>query len=461
MHSLARIGAILGVVALAACSKKATSSASTDAGAAAIVRSSTNLLSTGLGPARMLDGLAAPTSTRWSRVVVMDGHRAIGTGESPAEASAILTDDEGKSWRTLRGDKRDWVGWSVAADGSIVLATGTREHAKAVGAADRPIDTVELRFSAFDGASLGEPGPVLPLEGKLAAARVRANVVTPALFSKDLAAFVVDAGKGGAALAVYGTPPGGSPPAPLELPRGERAVPVPFGRPPMMLTVRGGALLGRAFTSSGEKVDVAKVIGPFGSAYAELASASPCDSDEYTFQHVGAGTARGTIVGASLIRTVAIPIPLPIPKDARVGCMRDRVAIETIDPKTKAPRVVTCDLAGACVASVNAPFRPWPEPHAQEIAVAPTTQGVIAVLTEHDAARWGIYVAQSIDGGKTFELARILAEGTGDRGKVEVAAVVDFGKRVLLLLAGDLDGTSRRAFYALATDDGGSTWGPP
>ncbi len=462
MHPSVRLAAALvGVFAAAACGKKDSASAKTDAGAAAIVGSTQNYLPTGLGSARQLDGLAAPTSTHWQRIFVLDERRAVLAGESPAEADALVTDDAGKSFRTLRGDKRDWVGWSVAADGAIVLATGTREHGKAKGPADRPIDAVDLRFSAFDGQSLGEPSGALPLEGKLATARVRAEVVTPAIFSKDLAAFAVDTGKGGAASSVYATPPGGSAPAPLALPKGERALPTPFGRPPVLVTVKGGALLARPWSPTGESFDAPKTVGPFGGAYAELAAATPCDSDEWTFQRVGAGAARGSVVGISAGRSVTVPVPLPIAKDARLGCTRDRVAVEAVDPKTRGLQIVTCDLGSACVTPVNSPFRPWAEPHDQEVLVAPTDKGVVAVLIERDAARWGVYVTQSIDGGKTFELARVLGEGVGDRGKLEVAALVDFGKRVLLLLVGDLAGTSRRGFYAMATDDGGTTWGPP
>lgn len=448
------------LVAATGCKKSEPASSKTDAGAAALVGATTPMISTGLGSARAIDGLAAPSSTRWQRLWVT-GRRAILAGESPAEADAILTDDEGKSFRSLRGDKRDWMGWSVGADGTLVLATGTREHVKAKTPGERPIDAVDVRFAPFDAALLGEPSAPLPLEGKLAPARARGESVTPAVFSKDLASFVVETGKAGAAMAVYTTPPGGSPPEPLALPKGERAAALPFGRPPTLLTAKGGALLARPWPATGERFEDPKPVGPFGGALAEIAAATPCDGDEWTFTRVGAGAARGHVVGVSAGRTVVIPIPQPIAKDARVGCAPGRVAVETVDPKTKGPQIVTCDLAGACVTPVNAPFRPWSEPHEQEVLVAPTDKGVVAVLEEHDAGRWGIYVTQSVDAGKTFELARVLGEGVGDRGKLEVAALVAFGKRVLLLLTGDVSGTSRRGFYAIATDDGGTTWGPP
>jgi hypothetical protein len=461
MHPLARFALAAGVLCSAGCKKSDAAITTTDAGAAALVGATTPTLGTGIGQARSIEGIAAPTSTRWQRAFVLEGKRAILGGESPAEADAILTDDEGRSFRTLRGDKRDWVAWNVAADGSVVYATGTREQAKVKGSADRPVDGAELRFAPFDASVLGEPATVLPLDGKLATARVRADALSPAIFSRELGAFTVDAGKAGGFLSIWAAPPGGSVPDRVALPKGERALPLAFGRPPALVTVKGGALLARAWSPTGDALDAPKPVGPFGGAYAELASAAPCDADEWTFQRVGAGGPRGTLVGISAQKTVAIAVPQPIAKDARVGCTRERVAVETIDPKTKGLQIVTCEVAGACTTPVNSPFRPWAEPHEQEVFVAPTDKGVVAVLSEHDGARWGIYATQSIDGGKTFELARVVGEGVGDRGKLEVAALVDFGKRVLLLFTGDVAGTSRRGFYAIVTDDGGTTWGPP
>jgi len=71
------------------------------------------------------------------------------------------------------------------------------------------------------------------------------------------------------------------------------------------------------------------------------------------------------------------------------------------------------------------------------------------------------YYAQSTDGGKFYERARVIGEGTGERGRVRFGALVTMGKRTLILVSADVTGTSRRGFYTIVSDDDGATWNPP
>jgi hypothetical protein len=74
--------------------------------------------------------------------------------------------------------------------------------------------------------------------------------------------------------------------------------------------------------------------------------------------------------------------------------------------------------------------------------------------------RWGVYLAQSND-STIFEQTRVVGEGTGDRGRLELGAFAPMGNRVLLILSSDITGTSRRSWYVTATDDGGANWNTP
>ena len=85
-----------------------------------------------------------------------------------------------------------------------------------------------------------------------------------------------------------------------------------------------------------------------------------------------------------------------------------------------------------------------PDTAAASGLVRSKTQGVVTVMRATVSDRWGLYVAQSLDGGKLYELPRVLGEGQGSRGRVDVHAVLSFGARVLLL--GMLSRGSQREF---------------
>ena len=88
-------------------------------------------------------------------------------------------------------------------------------------------------------------------------------------------------------------------------------------------------------------------------------------------------------------------------------------------------------------------------------------EGVVAVMRATAGARWGLYLGQSSDAGENFELPRKIGEGATDRGYFELGALIRFDERILMLLSADVTGTTRRGWYVLASDDGGTHWGPP
>jgi hypothetical protein len=109
----------------------------------------------------------------------------------------------------------------------------------------------------------------------------------------------------------------------------------------------------------------------------------------------------------------------------------------------------------------NAPFRIWPEQHKRTFVTAATEQGIVAVMSARAGNRWGVYLAQGPGDGAVYERQRIIGEGNGDRGRIELGALVSFGKRALLLLSADVTGTSRRGWFVMVSDDGGTNWAPP
>ena len=95
-----------------------------------------------------------------------------------------------------------------------------------------------------------------------------------------------------------------------------------------------------------------------------------------------------------------------------------------------------------------------------EIVSAYAEPATVSVHSSHTADRWGLYLAQSPN-SVIYERPRVVGEGTGDRGRVELGALVSFGKRLLLLLSADVTGTSRRGWFVMVSEDGGSNWNPP
>ena len=151
---------------------------------------------------------------------------------------------------------------------------------------------------------------------------------------------------------------------------------------------------------------------------------------QLAFQRVKQPPSKLLLLGVSAARTVSFPLPEATLKTTNVGCGSGRIVVQTANPKTKSVELSTCDLDGKCSAPLNDPFRDWPEPHEHEIQTVGLGNGVVGVLSEHVGARWGLYLAASGD-GITYERPRVIGEGTGDRGRVELGALIPFGKRVV------------------------------
>jgi hypothetical protein len=428
-------------------------------------------LTTSLGQARGLDEGVAPTSVKWTRVFVIDDRRVLLTGEAVTEAIGMLTEDAGKTWKSLRADRGgSWTSWAVSLDGSIVLGTGSRDGAPTPQSAQA--EGARLLFGTFDGDGLTVATPLFPtLKGPVKGLLQTVSAM-PALTGPASAVMVVDEGPRKASL-VYGGKPGAEAAPPLKLPAGEKIVPVPYGRPPQMLSIKGRDVMHRPFPVAGAPLDKPEKIPGLTAApalFAELAAAPRCEMAGWSFQRVLNGTKKPMVFGVSPSRIIQMNLPEAAVPGTGIGCGANHVTVEAVMPKTGAPAlwaeqpdvptILTCDLKGKCPATKNAPFRMWPGAHKREIATAPTSQGTLAVMYAYTGDRWGLYLAQAQD-GITWERQRPIGEGTGDRGRIELGALVSLGKRVLLLITADVTGTSRRGWFVMASDDGGTSWELP
>ncbi|WP_438033532.1 hypothetical protein [Sorangium sp. So ce204] len=427
---------------------------------------SSDELTTAIGQARGIDSALAPSSTRWRRAFVLDERRAVVTGEVENEAIALVTENAGRTWRSLRRVREGWSTWSVGGDGATVLTTGPRGPAlptETRGNRGTPsaLDPPSLFFAPFEATDLSAPSPVtLPALSR--GARPLVNAV-PAVLSAESAALLVEPKPRHATL-VYAGPAGAEPVPAVPLPTQEQALPVPYGRPPMLLSVRGRNLLVRPVPAPGKPLDAPKSIEGLAmtpAAIAALSATPACDFTGWSIQLVPQPPDKTAVVAVSAAQTAVLKLPAKAPPRASVGCAADRIMVEVMTPTTGERTLATCTLQGTCVIAEKPPFRPWLEPHERSVALAPTREGVTAVLTSRAAARWGLYIALSPEVGKIYDVPRVIGEATGERGRIELGTLLSFGNRLLMLLQADVTGTSRRGWYVAASDDGGLTWSPP
>jgi len=419
---------------------------------------SVDVVATTIGSGLGLPSELAPTSTTWDRVFVIDDKTAIVAGRALDKAIALRTTDGGRSWVSLRAKAHKWVSWSAGADGSVVLADGNREKGGRVAGALAPIESARLRFAPLEG-QLSEPAALFPAEDKLNKATVPGGIATPAVLSPELASLLVTEGR--MPVVAYGAPGGQQQPEALKPPRG-RYVSVPYGRPPQLLSVIGAAIAVRPWPRPGEPLAPgSRIPGAVAGAKAveQLNRGPGCETGPWSLQRLATGPNRASIVGVSADRSFAFPVPGGASE--QIGCGPEGIVVETLDKDKKHPQLVRCALDGKCATPKSLPFEIWPETHERTILTAATKQGVIATLCARTGARWGAYLAQSLDGGATFELPRIIGEGKSERGYFQVGALINLPGRVLILMSADVTGTTKRGWYVLASDDGGSNWGPP
>ena len=428
-------------------------------------QASVDRLNTGLGQARALDPEVAPTSTQWNRVVVIDDRRAAFFGEAPGAAIALTTEDAGKTWRSVRAEPGAWSAWSAGSDGTLVFSTGTRETPRGRLPPEQrpPINALRVQFAAADVPQLGGVTTVFPPEtGAPSRARVTADSAVGGVLSREAAAMIVEEAPRRTAL-FYAGPPGAVAAPPLRPPPGERVSPMPMGRPPHLVSILGRDILVRPIPPPGRPLSPAvKVAGIVATPVLplELSRAPACEAGPWSFQITTQPPAKRALLAVSPERSIAIPLPDTTLKATTVGCGAGPIVVQVQDPKSNASSLAVCDLDGACTMPVSPPFRSWPEAHEERIAAATTGQGVVAVLSAKAGERWGLYLTQSSD-GKIYELPRVVGEGSGERGRLQLDAIASFGRRAILLISAEVTGTSRRGFYVMASDDGGTTWNPP
>jgi hypothetical protein len=469
-RAVARVTTV-GLIALLAvgCGKKKEEEAPIPA-PPPVGQASKDELSTSLGQAKGLDEALAPTSVKWTRAFVLDEKRALLAGEVVNETIALFTDDAGINWRSFRAEKDAWSSWSVGLDGAVVLGVGSREGAPTPQSAR--VEGARIAFGTFDTPSLAVATPLFPTPKGPVQGLLQTVSAVPALLGMDAAALVAEDAPRKMVL-LYGGKPGAEAIAPLKLPSGEKIVPVPYGRPPVMLSIKGKDLFSRPFPAPGKPLDKPqKVAGVAATStlLGELSTPPLCETGAWSFQRVLAGAKKVQLLGVSPTKTVAFALPDSTTPTTAIGCGANRVVVETVQAKTgppalqaeqpDVPMLVTCDLAGKCTAPKNPPFRMWPGPQKREITMAATTGGTLGVMSVRAGDRWGLYLGQSPD-GITFERPRPIGEGTGDRGRIELGALLSFGKRALLLISADVTGTSRRGWFVLVSDDGGTSWNPP
>jgi hypothetical protein len=232
----------------------------------------------------------------------------------------------------------------------------------------------------------------------------------------------------------------------------------------MLLSIKGRDLLMRPVPAPEAPLDAPQKIPNVVATptlITELTGPSACDVEAWSYQRITQPPARSFLFGVSGTKTVSVALPATITKTTRIGCGNGKFVVEATDPKTNAPSLALCDLEGACVMPAKPPFRPWPEKHEDTITTTPTAQGAAAVMSSRAGDRWGLYFAHSLEGGSIYEVSRVIGEGMGDRGMMDLGALISFGKRTLILLSADVTGTSRRGWYVIVSDDGGLTWNAP
>jgi hypothetical protein len=304
---------------------------------------------------------------------------------------------------------------------------------------------------------------------------------------------------------VWGTRERLDPASIVRFPKDEQVIPVTYGHG-QILSVKGKQLMRRAPPKKGAPLAAPEVVGgllPTKELVAELSSKPECATFGVTVQRITLPAGKGVPAKPAIFVVSDAGVffaALPPTATGALGCTPTQVAVELRDPAVAEPSVAVCPFVAPAapappaatatpsagpvappkpapkplpgkvvVASVErtitcktppkAPFRMWADKHDDTFALAPTEEGVIALMSSSAGDRWGLYLAASYDKEKLiFEPSRAVGEGSGDRGRVELVAVIPFGKRTVVLFGADVAGTTRRGFYSIASDDGGNTW---
>jgi hypothetical protein len=229
-----------------------------------------------------------------------------------------------------------------------------------------------------------------------------------------------------------------------------------------MLTESRGTIAVQPWPKPGEKIQSGTAVPGLGrvtGAFDQLSSGPGCEFMGWSFSRIASSSSNAWIIGVSPKKSFAFKAPNG--EATTIGCGEDAVVVEVFDSKKEVPQLLRCTFDGKCSTPQSQPFDIWPEKHERSILSTATPQGLVAVMKARSGARWGTYLATSMDGGKTFDLPRVIGEGATDRGFFEIGALIGFKDRVLILLSADVTGTRRRGWYVLASDDGGQSWREP
>ncbi|MSP24933.1 MAG: hypothetical protein EXR75_07145 [Myxococcales bacterium] len=433
---------------------------------------SADFLATSIGNGMGLRVDLAATSTVWERIVVDDEQGAVLLGRDGTEAVALRTRDLGRTWTSMRVAAKEWSAWGLGTDGSLAFMTGAREkQPKAPPAAKfapprrAPVLDAELWTADPGDLALSGPRPFFPDQATLKDVRLPSGYGQPARVEGGGIALLLDLKAAPLIASAIGeAAPIGTP---IDKTLRERFVPVPYGRPAQLVSVAASAVRVRPWPRPADVLGPSSVIpgaNADANTWAQLAAGPQCEWGGWSVVRLAGPVPR--LVGIAGERALAMP--LPASDSDGLGCGPNAVVTEiaVVDPsdpqkKRRIPQLVRCGFDGKCSVPQSLPFVVWPEPHERSIKAVPTASGLVALMHARAGERWGLYLGQSTDGGATFELARAIGEGKSDRGHIDVGAVVRFQSRVLLLLSADVTGTSRRGWYVLASDNDGTSWGPP
>jgi len=441
---------------------------------------SVDQLTIGLGVAKGLDGKLAPPSMQVEHVYVFDDKRAIFAGGVPGgEAIALMTLDAGKTWTSYRTEQETWATWAFGnEEGTFGLALGPKEtlaeSQPSAGKTPPALPPFQFFFATLDALSFGTATnveqPPLPrkIDPKVPILRPRL-----ALLNKETASYIVESAPK-KFVARYAMAVGADVPAEVVLPKLETFIPNPIGRPARLLSIKGRGIISRKWPEPDKPVvpekdaeyinETLKDLKTTPTFVRELSLPPACFTQAIELYRITQPPTKQK-PGKDYLFVVKAdgysltPMPAAASPEVSIGCSNDKFVVEAADGDNVT--LLLCSLDGACTTPERPVFKPWLEKHVRQIVARPTATGVAAVMSAQGGEKWGVYYAQSTDGGKFYERARVIGEGVGERGRVRFGALVALGKRTLLLVSADVTGTSRRGFYVIVSDDDGATWNPP
>ncbi len=461
--------ALVAVLGVCACKKKVEEE---EAPAPPRNQATLDIVATEIGTGLALRASVAPTSVHWQRVVVLDAERAVLFGRENDEAWALRTSDRGRTWTSVNALAKPWAAWGVSSLGALTLTSGTSQRPKVTTVkgqadarpkADGPVNDGLVWYAGANDRQLNGPRALFPGEGGLAGLSLPTTTAAPALFDDTIALL---GEKNRTPTMIFAPIALNATLEPLPLEKAAFAS-APYGRPPKLLSVAKGSIELRDWPKLGAPPGVATPIPNYRSdstTLQQLSEGPSCEFGAFSFRLFP--SPQPWVVGVSGDRALAFKVPAP--NSTRLGCSEDALVLETevldsndVEKRRKVPQLIRCGLDGTCTQPKAPPFAMWKEKHERELWSVPTQRGLVAILRARSATRWGLYLGQSSDGGKTFELPRTIGEGLGTRRVLEFGALIRFPTRLVLLISADVGSTGRRGWYALASDDDGNNWGPP